>query len=192
MGVCTVHKLNRHLLYKFLIQNITDISSLSKALHKYQTLLHKDIPLNCDPPTSPFSRLSSMWPESSYAYCFLKWGMCYYVSTENTQTHTQRRNLDTLCWNTSDNIQEGYKGRMKGFLRRGCGWGETCFTEKVWWGEFSGPATGLTLNFPFLSVNFLFFIFYNLATVTTAQKRNCEKSLLKRHSGCQPNPAVHH
>lgn len=70
------------------------------------------------------------------------------------------------------------------------GVGETYSKNDVWWGEFTGAATGPTLNFLFLLVNFLFFLFYNLATPTTAQKRNCKKSL-RQDSGHWPNPAVH-
>ena len=62
------------------------------------------------------------------------------------------------------------------------GVGETYFRDDAWWAEFTGPATGLTVNFLFLPVNFLFFIIYNLAKVTPAtEKRNCENQLARQH-----------
>lgn len=59
-------------------------------------------------------------------------------------------------------------------------WGKPTSVMMLRWGESTGQAPGLTRNFLFLSVNFLFFIFYirkqHTKTLTTAQKRNCTNS----------------
>lgn len=85
---------------------------------------------------------------SSFAYCFLTWGMCYYVSTGNTDE----------CPTQSAQTQVATS-------KCGC----VFFSKEVQWREFTGLPLGLTLNFLFLYVNFLFFLVNNLSWTETTR-----------------------
>lgn len=55
-------------------------------------------------------------------------------------------------------------------------------SNDTWQGEFTGPATCLTLYFPFLSANFLFFMFFN-----NEKMQQITLKKIKRSSGHWPH-----
>lgn len=165
--VCAVLEVNPNLLHKSHIQNITDISSLSEAWHIYQTLLYRHIP-----PTQLWPPLQQTFSHVTRVIArllFPQVGGCVSMSALKTRKHKETKmshTLPELKWQLPRRTQRSNEWPLWAE-----GVGETYFRDDVWRAEFTAPATGLTINILFLPVSFLFFIIYNLATVTPAKKK---------------------